>query len=43
MAKGYGFIYVNKFDDRIGDLSRERKESFYWYKKVIESNGEDLG
>lgn len=42
MAKRYGFIYVNKFDDGSGDLSRERKESFYWYQKVIESNGEDL-
>lgn len=41
MAKRYGFIYVNKFDDGTGDLSRERKDSFYWYKKVIESNGED--
>lgn len=42
MAKRYGFIYVNKFDDGTGDLSRERKDSFFWYKKVIESNGEDL-
>ena len=42
MAKRYGFIYVNKFDDGTGDLSRERKESFYWYKKVIETNGEVL-
>lgn len=42
MAKRYGFIYVNKFDDGTGDLTRERKDSFYWYKKVIESNGEDL-
>ncbi len=42
MAKRYGFIYVNKFDDGTGDLSRERKDSFYWYQKVIESNGEDL-
>lgn len=42
MAKRYGFIYVNKFDDGTGDLSRERKESFFWYKKVIGSNGEDL-
>lgn len=42
MAKGYGFIYVNKFDDRIGDLSRERKESFFWYKKIVDSNGEEL-
>ena len=42
MAKRYGFIYVNKFDDGTGDLSRERKDSFDWYKKVIASNGEDL-
>ena len=42
MAKRYGFIYVNKFDDSTGDLSRERKESFYWYQKVIETNGEEL-
>ncbi|WP_295750205.1 6-phospho-beta-glucosidase [uncultured Oscillibacter sp.] len=42
MAKRYGFIYVNKFDDGAGDLSRERKDSFYWYKKVIATNGEDL-
>ncbi len=42
MAKRYGFIYVNKFDDGTGDLSRERKESFFWYKKVISSNGEDM-
>ncbi len=42
MAKRYGFIYVNKFDDGSGDLSRERKESFFWYKKVIETNGEEL-
>jgi 6-phospho-beta-glucosidase len=38
MAKRYGMIYVNKFDDGSGDLSRERKDSFYWYKKVIEEN-----
>lgn len=42
MAKRYGFIYVNKFDDGTGDFSRERKDSFYWYRQVIESNGEDL-
>ncbi|MGN0983390.1 MAG: glycoside hydrolase family 1 protein [Gemmiger sp.] len=42
MAKRYGFIFVNKFDDGTGDLSRERKDSFYWYQKVIATNGEDL-
>lgn len=42
MAKRYGMIYVNKFDDGTGDLSRERKDSFFWYQKVIATNGEDL-
>lgn len=42
MAKRYGFIYVEKYDDGTGDLSRKRKKSFNWYKKVIASNGDDL-
>lgn len=42
MAKRYGFIYVEKYDDGTGDLSRKKKKSFDWYKKVIESNGENL-
>lgn len=42
MAKRYGFIYVDKYDDGTGDLSRRKKDSFYWYKKVIETNGENL-
>ena len=41
-AKRYGFIYVNRHDDGSGDFSRSRKDSFFWYKKVIASNGEDL-
>ena len=43
MKKRYGLIYVDKHDDGTGDLSRKRKDSFYWYKKVIETNGQDLG
>ena len=42
MAKRYGFIYVDKQDDGSGSLERKRKKSFFWYKKVIESNGEEL-
>ncbi len=42
MAKRYGFIYVEKYDDGTGDLSRRKKKSFDWYKKVIETNGEEL-
>ncbi len=42
MAKRYGFVYVDKYDDGTGDLSRRRKDSFDWYRKVIATNGEDL-
>ena len=42
MDKRYGFIYVDKHNDGTGDLSRGPKKSFYWYKKVIETNGEEL-
>lgn len=42
MAKRYGFIYVNRDEHDLKDLGRYRKDSFYWYQKVIESNGEIL-
>ncbi|MCI8516815.1 MAG: 6-phospho-beta-glucosidase [Hungatella sp.] len=42
MDKRYGFIYVDKHNDGTGDLSRRPKKSFYWFKRVIETNGEEL-
>ncbi len=42
MKKRYGFIYVDKDDQGNGTMKRFRKKSFYWYKKVIETNGGDL-
>ena len=42
MRKRYGFIYVDKDDQGQGTYNRYRKDSFYWYKKVIESHGQDL-
>lgn len=42
MAKRYGFIYVDLDDEGNGTGARYRKDSFYWYKKVIATNGEDL-
>ncbi|VEH76967.1 glycoside hydrolase family protein [Bacillus licheniformis] len=42
MSKRYGFIHVDQDDDGNGTLKRSRKDSFYWYKKVIETNGEVL-
>ena len=35
-------IYVEKYDDGTGNLNRRKKDSFYWYQKVISSNGEIL-
>ena len=40
--KLYGFIYVDCVDTGKGSLNRWPKKSFYWYRKVIESNGADL-
>lgn len=42
LKKRYGFIYVDRNDDGTGTLNRYRKKSFYWYKKVIETNGKSL-
>ena len=42
LKKRYGYIYVDKDDEGSGTLKRTPKKSFYWYKKVIETNGEDL-
>lgn len=42
MSKRYGFIYVDQDDDGNGSKKRYRKDSFYFYKKLIETNGENL-
>ncbi|WP_423901877.1 glycoside hydrolase family 1 protein [Eggerthia catenaformis] len=42
IRKRYGFIYVDTTDEKTGTLNRYRKDSFYWYKKIIKTNGEDL-
>ena len=42
LRKRYGFIYVDRNDDGSGTGKRFRKKSFYWYKHVIETNGEEL-
>ena len=47
MKKRYGFIYVDReeFDLKTlgnGSMKRYKKDSFYWYKKVIETNGQIL-
>ena len=42
MKKRYGFIYVDADNYGNGSYARLRKDSFYWYTRVIESNAEEL-
>ncbi|QUI22101.1 glycoside hydrolase family 1 protein [Vallitalea pronyensis] len=42
LKKRYGYIFVDRYDDGSGTLERYKKKSFYWYKKVIETNGKAL-
>ena len=42
MRKRYGFVYVDRFNDGTGTLERSKKDSFEWFKNVIETNGEEL-
>jgi 6-phospho-beta-glucosidase len=42
MRKRYGFVYVDRDDEGKGTLKRSKKDSFYWYKKCIASDGADL-
>ncbi|MCF0106805.1 MAG: glycoside hydrolase family 1 protein [Holdemanella sp.] len=42
MTKRYGFIYVDVDDNGNGSFKRIKKDSFYWYRKLIETNGKDI-
>lgn len=43
MTKRYGFVYVDADDDGNGTYNRFRKKSFWWYQRVIATNGRELG
>ena len=43
MEKRYGLIYVDRDNQGRGSLERKKKKSFDWYKRVIATNGENLG
>jgi 6-phospho-beta-glucosidase len=40
--KRYGLVYVDQDEEGKGSLARFKKDSFYWYQKVIESDGRVL-
>lgn len=37
--KRYGFVYVDREEEEGGTLNRYKKDSFYWYQKVIATDG----
>ncbi|MBS5885512.1 MAG: glycoside hydrolase family 1 protein [Clostridium sp.] len=41
-GKRYGFIYVNRDEFNLMDLRRIKKKSFYWYKDIIKTNGDNI-
>lgn len=43
MRKRYGVVYVNRTNHDLRDMKRVPKKSYHWLKKVIASNGRDLG
>lgn len=42
MKKRYGMIYVDRDNEGKGSMKRYKKDSFNWYKRVIQTNGEEL-
>lgn len=40
--KRYGFVYVDREEEEGSSMERYKKDSFYWYQKVIETNGSCL-
>ncbi|MGL5931592.1 MAG: glycoside hydrolase family 1 protein [Cetobacterium sp.] len=40
--KRYGFVYINRDDFDLKDMKRIKKDSFYWYQKVIQTHGEEI-
>lgn len=39
MSKRYGFVYVDADDQGQGSFDRSRKDSFFYYRDLIASNG----
>ena len=38
--KRYGLVYVDRTDFDLKDVERIKKDSYFWYQKVIKNNGE---
>lgn len=40
--KRYGLVYINREENDLLDMKRIPKDSYYWYQKLIETNGKSL-
>lgn len=40
--KRYGFVYIDREEEEGASMNRYKKDSYYWYQKVIETNGRNL-
>lgn len=40
--KRYGFVYVDRDEEDLKELARIKKDSYYWYQKVIKNNGKNI-
>ena len=40
--KRYGFIYIDRDEFELKEMSRIKKDSFFWYQNVIKENGASL-
>ena len=41
MRKRYGFVYVDRDNEGHGTMRRSKKDSFAYYRNIIDTNGED--
>lgn len=42
MRKRYGFVYVDRDDEGNGSFERYRKDSFWWYQRLISTRGASI-
>lgn len=40
--KRYGFVFVARNDENVEDMTRLKKDSFFWYQKVIKNNDNNV-
>lgn len=39
ISKRYGFVHVDRGEDDLRTMARSKKDSFFWYRGVIDANG----